>query len=261
MLRRLPRPRLPRRLDHGEEATLVEHLDELRQRLFFCLGALAVAFVIGFVLHERIIEWLYDVLPTDRRGDVITLTVGEPFMMAVWTSIYFALLVTLPIIFWQVWLFFVPAVDTQHAKMIKWFVLLAAVLMAVGIVFGYYVVLPAAVTFLTNYNDNLFDVKIQARPFLTFCVSVLVAMGFVFELPLFVVGLTRLGIVKTQTLRKGRRMGYFLVACLVVALPGVDPVTVTLEAIPMFILFELSIWLSVLLDRRAKRVKAQPIET
>jgi sec-independent protein translocase protein TatC len=261
MLRRLPRPRLPRRLDHGEEATLVEHLDELRQRLFFCLGALAVAFVVGFVLHERIINTLKEVLPPERQDDYVTLTVGEPFMMAVWTSIYFAILVTLPIIFWQFWLFFVPAVDREHARMIKWFVLLAGVLMVVGILFGYYVVLPAAVTFLTNYNDHLYDVQIQARPFLTFCVSVLVAMGFVFELPLFVVGLTRLGIVKTQTLRKGRRMGYFLVACLVVALPGVDPVTVTLEAIPMFILFELSIWLSVLLDRRSNRVKARPIET
>jgi sec-independent protein translocase protein TatC len=261
MFRRLPRPRLPRRLDHGEEATLVEHLDELRQRLFFCLGALAVAFVVGFVLHERIIELLYEVLPTKRRDDVVTLTVGEPFMMAVWTSIYFAVLVTLPIIFWQFWMFFVPAIDKAHAKMIKWFVLLAGVLMVVGIVFGYYIVLPAAVTFLTNYNEHLYDVQIQARPFLTFCVSVLVAMGFVFELPLFVVALTRLGIVKTQTLRKGRRLGYFLVACLVVALPGVDPVTVTLEAIPMFILFELSIWLSVLLDRRGNRVKAAAVET
>jgi sec-independent protein translocase protein TatC len=79
---------------------------------------------------------------------------------------------------------------------------------------------------------------------------VIVAMGIVFELPLFVVGLTRLGILETDKLRKTRRIGYFAVACLAVALPGVDPVTVTLETIPLLVLFEASIWLSVLLDRR-----------
>jgi sec-independent protein translocase protein TatC len=128
--------------------------------------------------------------------------------------------------------------------------------MATGVVFGYLIVLPAATAFLTNYDSELYVQQIHARPFLTFCMSVLVAMGIVFELPLFVVGLTRLGIVKTDRLRNGRRLGYFLVACLVVALPGVDPVTVALEAIPMFILFELSIWLSVLLDRRSGRLRA-----
>ena len=77
----------------------------------------------------------------------------------------------------------------------------------------------------------------------------------IWELPLFVVGLTRLGIMKTDKLRKNRRIGYFLVACLAVALPGVDPVTVTLETLPLMILFECSIWLSVLLDRRSARMR------
>src|SRR5687768_4552856 len=108
MVRRPPRPRLPRRLDHGEEASLVEHLDELRQRLFICLGVLVVTAVIGFVLHERIINLLKDILP--EGVPYVTLTVGEAFMMAIWTSIYFAIIVSLPIIFWQFWLFFAPAV-------------------------------------------------------------------------------------------------------------------------------------------------------
>ena len=80
-------------------------------------------------------------------------------------------------------------------------------------------------------------------------------MAIVWELPLFVVGLTRLGILKTDQLRKNRRLGYFLVACLAVALPGVDPVTVFFETVPLMILFECSIWLSVLLDRRSARLR------
>jgi len=254
---RVPRPRLPRRLDHGEEASLVEHLDELRQRLFIMLGAVVVGVVIGFVLHTRLINELMKVLPQDKlakqNDKLITLTPGEPFMTSLWVAIYFGLVVALPIIFWQIWLFFVPAFDRAHAKLIKWFVLLAFILAGVGLVFGYYIVLPAATHFLLGYDSSTFTGNIQARPFLTFCTNVELAMALVFELPLFIVGATRMGILKTSTLRKNRRIGYFIVACIAVALPGVDPVTVTLETIPLMILFELSIWLSVALDRRSRR--------
>ena len=128
MVRRPPRPRLPRRLDHGEEASLVEHLDELRQRMFVCLGAVAVGCVIGYVLHERIIHWFTLQAPQDdlkdQNGTLITLTPAESFLTAIWLSIYFGIVLALPVIFWQIWQFFVPAVDRPHAKLIKWFVLL-----------------------------------------------------------------------------------------------------------------------------------------
>jgi sec-independent protein translocase protein TatC len=262
---RVPRPRLPRRLDHGEEASLVEHLDELRQRLFIMLGAVIIGVVIGFVLHRRLINLLMDTLPQDKlakQGDkLITLTPGEPFMTSLWVAIYFGLVFALPIIFWQIWSFFVPAFDRPHAKLIKYFVLLAFALAAIGLVFGYYIVLPAASHFLLGYDSDTFTGSIQARPFLTFCTSVEFAMAIVFELPLFIVGATRMGIIKTSSLRRNRRLGYFIVACVAVALPGVDPVTVTLEAIPLLLLFELSIWLSVVLDRRSRRMRAAAIQT
>jgi sec-independent protein translocase protein TatC len=262
---RVPRPRLPRRLDHGEEASLVEHLDELRQRLFIMLGAVIVGVVVGFVLHRRLINLLMKTLPHDKlakQGDkLITLTPGEPFMTSLWVAIYFGLVLALPIIFWQIWSFFVPAFDREHSKLIKYFVLLAFALAAIGLVFGYYIVLPAASHFLLGYDSDTFTGSIQARPFLTFCTSVLFAMAIVFELPLFIVGATRMGIIKTSALRRNRRLGYFIVACVAVALPGVDPVTVTLEAIPLLLLFELSIWLSVVLDRRSRRMRAAAIQT
>ena len=260
MVRRPPRPRLPRRLDHGEEASLVEHLDELRQRLFVCLGAIAVGVVIGWVLHTHIIDWLTATAPKEvlaKQGDtVLTFTPAEGFLTALWVSIYFGFILAMPVIFWQIWQFFVPAVDKQHARLIKYFVLLAWLLAAVGILFGYFVVLPAALNFLLGFDSGTFSQNLQARPFLTFCTHVMVAMALVWELPLFVVALTRLGILKTDSLRKNRRLGYFIVACLAVALPGVDPVTVFFETLPLMILFECSIWLSVLLDRRSSRLRA-----
>jgi|SRR5581483_9990889 len=257
---RVPRPRLPRRLDHGEEASLVEHLDELRQRLFFMLGAIAVGTVVCFVLHRRIVHYLTITLPEKHRH-LTTLTVGEPFMTSIWVAIYGGFLLALPVILWQLWAFFLPAFDRTHAVLLRWFVLLAAVLMAVGIVFGYFVTLPAAEHFLTNYDNQIYNVQIQARPFITFATQVMVAMGVVFELPLFVVGLTRMGVLSTKTLRKNRRISYFIVACIGVALPGVDPVTTIIETLPLAILFEASIWLSVLLDRRSQRMRTAAVQT
>lgn len=251
--------RLPRRLDHGEEATLVEHLEELRQRLFVCIGALVVAAIVAFVFHRHLIHWLEQPLPPQHRK-LTTLTVGEPFMTSVWVSVYAGFLLALPVILWQAWAFFIPAFEAAHERMLRAFVLLASALLAAGVVFGYYVALPAATHFLTNYDTSVYNVVIRARDYISFASMVLLAMGLVFELPLFVVGLTRLGILSTDKLRRNRRVGYFVVACVGVALPGVDPVTTLFETIPLWILYELSIWLSVLLDRRAAR-GAEPVPT
>jgi sec-independent protein translocase protein TatC len=242
-------PRLPRRLAHGEEATLVEHLEELRQRLFVCLGALVVGTILGFVVHRRVIRLLTDALPHGKRH-LLTLGIGEPFMTSLSVSIDIGILLALPVILWQAWAFFIPAVETAHERMLKAFVVLATALMVVGVVFGYYVALPAAARFLTNFDSSIYNVQIQAKPFISFATKVLFAMAIVFELPIFVLGLTRLGILSTQKLRRNRRIGYVVMAAIAVALPGVDPVTTSLEMVPLMLLFEGSIWLSVLMERR-----------
>lgn len=243
---------LPRRLGHGEEATLVEHLEELRQRLFVCIGAVAVGWIAAFVVHRRVVRLLTDQLPHEHRK-LLTLGIGEPFMTSLWLSLYLGAAIALPVILWQAWAFFIPAFEQSHERMMRAFVFLATGLMVSGMVFGYYVALPAAAKFLTHFDSSIYNVQVQARPYISFATMILVAMAIVFELPLFVVGLTRLGILTTRQLRKNRRIGYFIVACVGVALPGVDPVTTFFETIPLAILYEGSIWLSVLLDRRAAR--------
>jgi sec-independent protein translocase protein TatC len=140
--------------------------------------------------------------------------------------------------------------------MLRIFVLISVVLLGIGIAFGYYLALPAASHFLANYDKSQYQTFIRARDYIGFAAKVLVAMAIVFELPLFVVGLTRMGVLTTRQLRRNRRIGYFIVACIGVALPGVDPVTTFFETIPLAILYEGSIWLSVLLDRRAERAAA-----
>jgi sec-independent protein translocase protein TatC len=258
---RVPRPRLPRRLEHGEEASLVEHLDELRQRLFIVIGALAVGTVTGFVIHSHLIRWLERDLPAKHRH-LSTFGPVEAFTTTLWISFYFAFALALPIILWQVWSFFIPAVEQSRAHLLRWLGALAALLAAAGLAFGYFIVLPAALRFLTSYDSQQLHYIPRAKDYLGFCVHVLIAMMVVFEMPVFLTGLTRLGIMTTDKLRKNRRMGYFLSAVVAMAVaPSVDPVTTGLQALPLLFLFEGSIWLSVLLDRRAARMKTAAIQT
>jgi sec-independent protein translocase protein TatC len=254
-LARVPWPRLPRRLEHGEEASLVEHLDELRQRLFVLIGAISVGTVVGFTIHSHLIRWLSLDLPQKYRHFYYKTPV-EGFTVTLWIAVYFGIALSLPIIFWQVWGFFIPAIDKTKAQLLRWLGLLAAALGASGLAFGYFVVLPAALRFLTGYNSKQLTYFPFAKEYLGFCVHVLLAMMIVFELPVFMVGLTRLGIITTEKLRKNRRMGYFLCGVVGMAVaPSVDPVTTTLQAVPLFLLFEGSIWLSAFLDRRAASIQ------
>jgi sec-independent protein translocase protein TatC len=242
--------RLPRRLRHGEEATLVEHLDELRTRIFVSLGALLIGLVAGFVIHHHLIHWLNRPLPENRVGRPITFGVAEPFMTSFKISLFAGFLLALPVILWQLWAFLAPAVDERSQQRVLAFVFVATALLVCGIVFGYFVALPAAVHYLTNFDKSLYDIRIRAKDYYSFATMVMLSMAVVFELPIFVLALVRLGILSSRRLRKERRLGYFIVACVAVALPGIDPFTTIIEAIPLLILFEASIWFSVIMERR-----------
>jgi sec-independent protein translocase protein TatC len=244
--------RLPRRLRHGDEATLVEHLDELRSRLFVSLGALTVGVVIAFVFHRHLLHWLNAPLPAGR-GNPITLGVAEPFLTAMKVSVMAGFALALPVLLWQLWSFLAPAVEQHAERMVLSFVLFATVLLVAGVAFGYWIVLPKAIGFLTNFDQHQFDIQIRAKDYYSFVLTVLFAVGLVFELPIFILALVRLGVLTTHQLRSNRRLGYFIVAIIAVLLPGIDPVTTTLEGVPLVALYEGSIWLAVLMERRMPR--------
>jgi sec-independent protein translocase protein TatC len=240
---------LPRRLDHGEEVTLVEHLEELRQRIFVCLGALLIGFVVTYAFHRHVLDWLNRPLPRHVPKPT-TFGVAEPFLTVMKISLFGALILAAPVVLWQLWAFFAPAIEAGVERRILGFVVLATGLLAGGIVFGYFVALPAAVHYLTNFDKHQFDIRLRAKDYYSFVTMVLLAMGIVFELPVFVLALVGIGILDSRTLRKNRRMGYFVVAALAVALPGVDPVTTCIEIAPLWILFELSIQAARIVERR-----------
>lgn len=244
---------LPRRLGHAEEATLGEHLEELRGRLFVMLGAILIGTVVAYVFHNQILDWLNQPLPPDHRK-LYTFTVTEPFTVTLTVCVYAGFVLALPIVLWQLWLFFAPAVDPSVERKALGLALFAVVLGAAGVAFGYWVLLPRAVHFLTNYGTQHFHIAVRASSYYTFVVTVLVGVVLVFQTPLVVLGLVYMGVLSSRTLRRHRRLGYFVTAAVALALPGPDPVTTLLELLPMWALFEGSIWLAVLVERRKAKV-------
>jgi sec-independent protein translocase protein TatC len=243
----------PRRLPREEEATLVEHLDELRGRIMVALAAVAVATAVAFVFHNRILEWLARPLPPEHRH-LAAFGVTEPFSVSVTVSLYAGILFALPVILMQLWSFLAPALDPAAERRILLLAAFGVVLGAAGLAFGYGILLPRAVHWLTNYDTTNFHLLVRASTYYSFIVTVLLGVVLIFETPLVVLSLVNLGVLSSRTLRRNRRRGYFIVAVAALALPGPDPVTTLLELLPMLALFEGSIWLAVWAERRAAKL-------
>jgi sec-independent protein translocase protein TatC len=246
--------RLPKRLQHGEEASLVEHLGELRARLVIALGAIAVAFIVAFAFHKHLLDWLTRPLPDDK--ELLTLSVTEPFFTAVKVSMYAGFALALPVVLYQLWSFLAPAMQENSQRIVSVFVAIATVLFAAGVAFGYFVVLPRALSFLVNFDEQFFNTQVRASYYFSFVSLALIGMALVFEMPIFILALVRLRILTADRLRSNRRMGILIVVVVAVLLPTVDPVSLFFETVPLLILFEASIWLSVLLERRWERGSA-----
>jgi sec-independent protein translocase protein TatC len=243
---------LPRRLQPGEEATLVEHLGELRARIGIALLSIVVCFAFTYAYRAHLIHWLERPLPVDKR-DLVTFSPAEPFITSFMVSFYASFLLSFPIILWQVWSFFAPAFNMHTQRVIAGFTMFAGLLMGAGIVFGYFVALPAAVHFLTDYDSSLYNIQIRARDYLGFASLVLLAVGVVFEVPIVVLGLVRLRILTAKKLRLNWRLGIVVMVAVAVALPGVDPVTTSIEALPLLLLYFLSIALATFFEKRWTR--------
>lgn len=192
-------------------------------------------------------------IPKKPVGDnPVTLGVGEPFTTTITVSLLFALVISLPLILYEVYGFVVPALSPDEKRAAKPLLMAVPFLFAAGVLFGYFVVLPAAVRFFVNFNANEFNVLVQASQFYKFAATVLLAMGLVFQVPVVILGVTRIGLVSVERLRKSRR--YAIVACAAVAafLPG-DAITLVLETVPLYVLYEASILVAALVGRRAAR--------
>jgi sec-independent protein translocase protein TatC len=194
-----------------------------------------------------------DRIPRHPTGDnPVTLGVGEPFTTTIKVSLYFALVFSLPVILFELYGFMLPALSPSERRITIPLLTAIPFLFAAGVLFGYFVVLPAAVRFFVNFNASEFNVLVQASQFYGFAATVLLAMGLIFQVPVAILAATRVGIVTPRQLKKNRR--YAIVACAAVAafLPG-DAITLLLETIPLYVLYEASILLASLVERSERR--------
>jgi sec-independent protein translocase protein TatC len=199
---------------------------------------------------ERSARVAAEAVPTNRERKPVTLGVAEPFTTTMSVAFYAALLLSLPLILYQAYAFVIPAFEPGERKIAVPLLLMVPFLFVGGVLFGYFVVLPRAVDFLQNFNDDDFDILIQARDYYKFSIMFLAAIGVLFQIPVGVLIVTRLGIVTPRQLQSN--IGYVLLGVAVlaaVATPTPDPVTMTLAMLPLMVLFELSILVAAWINR------------
>jgi sec-independent protein translocase protein TatC len=246
-----------RPVSHDDRLTVIEHLDELRWRLIISIATFTVALALCFWQNHFILDLLNDPLPGDRRP--LTLGVAEPFMTTLTVSAYCAILLSLPMILYQIYAFVLPAFSPTERRVALPLLMMVPFLFIGGVVFGYYVVLPAAVKFLLNFNDTQFNIQIRAREYYSFVTLTLLALGILFQVPVVVLAATRLGITTPRQLRRHRRHAVVVIAVIAMLLPGTDPVTMLLSMVPLLLLYELSIVLAAVFGRPAGgRVEGTP---
>ena len=206
---------------------------------------------------ERASNDLRAAVPPRQARKPVTLGVGEPFTQTVKLASYAALLLSLPLILYQLYAFILPAFSPREKQVALPLMAAVPFLFGGGVAFGYFLVLPKAVSFLQNFNDDQYDILIQARDYYKFAIQVLIAMGLAFQVPIGMIAITRMGIVSVAQLRHNRRYALLVVAVLAMLLPGQDPVTMLMIMVPMYFLYEGSILVAAFLDRRAARQDAE----
>src|SRR5271154_6466850 len=182
----------------------------------------------------------------------VTLGIGEPFTTTLGIALIFAFILALPVILYELYAFLLPAFSPEQQRLATPLMLAIPFLFVIGVAFGYFVVLPSALRFFQNFNSGEFTVRVQASQYYHFAAVTLLAMGLVFQVPVGILAATGSGVVTPRQLRHNRR--YAILACGAVAafLPG-DAVTLLLETVPLYLLFELSVLLATFAERRAAR--------
>jgi sec-independent protein translocase protein TatC len=240
-----------------DRLSVVDHLDELRSRLIICAVAFVVAWAFTAWQNDLVLEIVNGPLPDDVP-EPITLGPAEAFYTTLTNAAYAAFLIALPVILYQVYAFILPAFSPTERRVATPLLLLVPVLFVGGVVFCYFVVLTPALEFLLNFNADEFNTQVRARDYYSFVTLLMIAMGIGFQIPVGVLAACKLGVTSAEKLRRSRR--YAIVAIVVIAslLPTLDPLTLILESIPLYLLYELSILLAAAWGRPVGEVREEP---
>ena len=236
---------------HEDRLSVVEHLDELRGRLIVSAAAFAAATALCGWQNHRVLEVMNE--PLGGR-EPITLSPTEPFLTTLTLAAYAGLLIALPVILYQLYAYVLPAFSPAERRVALPLLLMVPILFIGGVAFCYFVVLPPAMEFLLEFNADEFATQLRARDYYSFAMLTMLAMGILFQIPIGVLAVTRLGITTPEKLRRNRRYAILVIAVLAALLPTIDPVTLIIEMVPLIVLYELSILLASAFGRPAPEV-------
>jgi sec-independent protein translocase protein TatC len=193
-------------------------------------------------------------LPTEApKRQPVTLGVSEPFTTSLTVALAFAVLLSLPLILYQLYAFILPAFTPRERQVAIPLMSMIPFLFVAGVVFAYYLVLPPAIKFLQGYNNGSYDILVQAKDYYKFELLTMISLGVLFQMPVGILAMTKLGIITPRQLRKNRRYAIVIIAVVAMLLPGTDPITMLISMVPLLVLFEGSILLASWVYRRDQK--------
>jgi len=225
--------------------TFLDHLEELRKRIFYSLVALGAAAIVGFVFSQRVLGLLTRLVPS-----LVFLAPSEAFVVQLKVALVTGLFLASPVIFYQFWRFVRPALQKHEVKYIASAVVVSSVLFVAGVAFAYLVVVPIAMKFLLSFETPKLHAMISINEFVGTVGAFLLACGIVFQIPVIMFFLTKLGVVTPKLLMKSQRIAIVLIFIVAAILSPPDVFSQILMAIPLFILFELGVLASFLAKPR-----------
>ncbi len=233
---------------------LKPHIEDLRKRLTISLITVAVMFFVMFAFWQPLLNWmiapLNEVLP--KGSSVIFTKVQEPFFTAIKVSFFASFIVSLPIIFWQIWLFVAPGLYENEKRMVIPFVLFATIMFLIGAVFCYYIVIPFGFEFLINFGSQLFTALPSIGEYVGFFTKLLIGFGIAFELPVFTLFLSKMGLVTDETLKEYFKYAVVIIFILSALLTPPDVLTQFLMAGPLILLYGFSILIAKAVNPASK---------
>ena len=233
------RLRMPIRPRDEARMTIIEHLEEFRSRLFKIAIAFVIASVVTWIFKARIFDALLE--PAGLK-ELNFMGPAQGLITDVKLALFSAFLLTIPVILYQMWMFVAPAVGDVGRLFTYILVILASSLFLAGVAFGYYAILPVGLQFLLGYAEDRYNELITADTYLPFVTRLLLASGIVFELPAATYVGSKLGLITAPTLRRFRKHALIVNAVLAAALtPSPDPFSMILMAVPMLLMYEVSI--------------------
>jgi sec-independent protein translocase protein TatC len=250
-----------RPIAHDDQLSVVDHLDELRTRLIVSLVAFCVAWALTTWQNHLVLEIVNAPLPTGPDGkqlEPITLGPTEAFTTTLMNAAYFALIISAPVILYQLYAFILPAFSPSERRVATPLLMMVPALFIAGVVFCYFVVLPPALHFLLTFNASEFNTQIRAKDYYSFVSMLLLVMGAGFQIPIGILAACKLGVTSAEKLRRNRRYAIVLIVVLAALLPTLDPISLMLESLPFYLLFEFSIVLAARWGRPAYDVSDEP---